>query len=342
MRSLLRRLGVCSTGAVCLLALAGGPASAAPTPVPTSSPSASPSGSASPTPVPSQTTSYQQEDTDFALTVSPARLVVGQRDLDRTQQVTVVNRGRAPLDLQVQARNFTPAADGSLAFDRDAPYAAASWLTVSPQKFVLEPGTSRQVTTTVDVPSEPEPGDHHVALVFLVPSAAETGNVRINRGVAAPVYLNVPGPTDDTVLLRGLRGPRLSWDRETELSATLENTGNTHRDFRGPTALALVDGGRSTRFSDFTVARNSVREVSSSWRAPLVCVCRPTLGFANASGAPQTASVTVVVLPWWLAAGVLAVALLALLLAIRSRRRSRPRPPGTSPAEPGAAVIGDG
>ena len=34
------------------------------------------------------------------------------------------------------------------------------------------------------------------------------------------------------MLLRGLRGPRLIWDRETDLSATLENTGNTHRDFR--------------------------------------------------------------------------------------------------------------
>ena len=182
-----------------------------------------------------------------------------------------------------------------------------------------------------------------MALVFMVPSAAKSGNVRINRGVAAPVYVNVPGPTDDTVQLRGLRGPRLIWDRETELTATLENTGNTHRDFRGPTtALALVDGGRTTRFSDFTVARNSVREVTSTWRGPLACVCRPTLSFTNASGEPQTASVTVVVLPWWLASGVLAVALLALLLGFRARRRSRPRPTGTSPAEPGAAVIGGG
>jgi hypothetical protein len=340
---MLRRLGVLSTSAACLLVLTSGPAAAAPTPTPSSSsPSPSPGQPTSPAPTPSQSTSYQQEDTDFALTVSPARLVVGQQDLDRTQQVTVVNRGRAALDLQVQLRNFAPKPDGSLAFEREAPYAAASWLTVSPQKFVLEPGTSRQVTTTVDVPSEPEPGDHHVALVFLVPNSEATGNVRINRGVAAPVYVSVPGPTDDTVQLRGLRGPRLVWEREAELSATLENTGNTHRDFRGPAALSLVDGAHSTRFSDFTVARGSVREVSSTWRAPLVCVCRPTLSFANASGAAQTASVTVVVLPWWLAAGVLAVALLALLLGLRARRRARPRPTGTSPVEPGATVIGDG
>lgn len=335
---------------LCVLALAGtqpGLAVAAPTASPTagatpsagSTPSADPAGSVRPSP--STSTSYQLTPDAFALTVSPARLTVGQDALGEAQQMTVVNRGQEPVTVTVQKRNFTAGADGALSYRPDAPYGAADWIDVSPGQMTLEPGGSRQVRTTIRVPERPEPGDHQVALVFLTPPAG-SGNIRVNRGIGTPVYITVPGPVDDSVRLNGLSGPRWSWHGQPTLTADLTSTGTVHRDFRGPTALSVGTPQHQSRFADFTISRGADRVVSTTWDAPLVCVCRPSISVANGDEPAQTASARVVVLPWWLAAGVLAVALLALLLGIRARRRSRALTTGGSPADPGPAVTGGG
>jgi hypothetical protein len=330
---------------LCVLALAGtaqsGLADAAPTANPTTAATSSADAAKSAEPTPSTSTSYQLSPDAFALTVSPARLTVAQDALDDTQQVTVVNRGRQPVTVTVEKRNFTAGADGALSYRPDAPFGAADWVDVSPARLTLDPGVSQQVTATIRVPEEPEPGDHQVALVFLAPPTG-SGNIKINRGIGTPVYVTVPGPVDDSVRLKGLSGPRWSWHGQPTLTASLSSTGTVHRDFRGPTALSVGTAQHRSRFADFTVSRGADRVVRTTWDAPLVCVCRPSISVTNGDEPAQVASARVVVLPWWLAAGVLAVALVALLLGIRARRRSRPDATGGDTGQPDPAVIGSG
>ena len=329
---------------LCALALAGASqpvlASAAPTSSPT--PSTSSPGSGSPAPVrpsPATRTSYHQNDAPFSLTVSPARLTVAADALDRTQQVTVVNQGEQTVSLTVQKRNFVAGPDGGLSYRPDAPYGAADWVDVSPTSLTLKPGTSQQVRATFDVPADPEPGDHQVALVFLAPPAG-SGNVKVNRGIGAPVYVTVPGPTDDSVRLRGLTGPRWSlWGKPT-LTARMSSTGTVHRDFRGPTALSVGTPEHVSRFGDFTVSRGSERVVSTTWDAPLACVCRPSVTVANAGEPAQTLSTRVVVLPWWGPAGTVLLVALGVLLLLRSRRARRPGPASRDKAVPVAGGSG--
>ena len=326
---------------LCALALAGASqpvlAFAAPTTSPTPSPSSSGSEPGDPVqPSPSTRTSYQTKDSPFSVTVSPARLNVAADALDSTQQVTVVNQGEQTVSLTVQKRNFVAGPDGGLSYRPDAPYGAADWVDVHPTSLTLEPGTSQQVSATFDVPAEPEPGDHQVALVFLAPPAG-SGNVKVNRGIGAPVYVTVPGPTDDSVRLDALTGPGWSlWGKPT-LTARMSSTGTVHRDFRGPTALSVGTPGHLSRFADFTVSRGADRVVSTSWDAPLVCVCRPSLTVTNADGPAQTVSTRVVVLPWWGAAGVVLLLALGALLLVRRRSRAA----GTT-SKDGAVPVADG
>ena len=316
-----RRLGAGIIG-LCVLAIAGTAqpvlASAAPSasPSPTASANATEPGSGT-------STSYSTVPKGFAVTVSPARLTVDQHALDRTQQMTLVNRGQDPVSLVVQKRNFVVGPDGGLSYQADAPYGAANWLSVSPTRLTLQPGTSQQVTATVEVPASPEPGDHQAALIFLAPTENGPGNVKVNRGIGTPVYLTVPGPVDDSVLLNSLSGPRWSFRGDPTLTASLTSTGTVHRDFRGPTALSVGTPGQLSRFSDFTVTRGADRVVSTTWDAPLFCVCHPSLSVTDAGRATQTMSTTVVVLPWWSTAGLLLVLAAGVLLLLRSRRRNR-------------------
>ncbi|MCS5719733.1 hypothetical protein N1027_16490 [Herbiconiux sp. CPCC 205763] len=247
-------------------------------------------------PSPGQTTTYQTVPDEFNLTVSPTRLIVGPDDTEKTHEVSVVNRGTAPVHVDMSAKSFVGGIDGTLVFQEDAPYSASEWVDVSPMTFDLQPGTKQVVTITIVVPPEPESGDHQVALVFLVPAGETDANIKVNRGVAIPVYITVPGPIDDSAAVSELAAPGFSAGGTVKVTATVENTGTVHRDFRGDTALP-IDGGGSTSFPDFTVVRGGEREISAEWQPPLMCICNVSVSIANTGGVSTTQTVQVIVFP---------------------------------------------
>lgn len=296
-------------------------ASAAPTaPAPTAS------GSVSATPVapsstPSSSVSYRRDPGNFSLAVSPARLAIGQGDIGSTQQVTLINRGQAPLAVTVQKRNFTVGPDGSLRYQDDAPYAASSWVTVRPQQVRLEPGQSQVVNATVKAPKSYEPGDHQMALVFMVPAGRSDKNIKVNRGVGLPIYITAPGDVVDSVSLSGLAAPTFASGGPVPITATVTNRGTVHHDFRKPSPLTVTGAGTAEPFPDFTVPRGSVRDIATTWNPPFLCICHPTVTMTSADGGRQSQTVRVVVFPWpWFGAALGAV-LLLLLLVRTSRRR---------------------
>ena len=254
--------------------------------------------SVTPTPIPSpnQTTTYQAVPDEFNLTVSPTRLIVGPEDTAKTHEVRVVNRGTAAVHVDVNAQSFVGGADGSLVFQEDAPYSAAKWVSLSPTSFELKPGTEQVVTTTIAVPPNPDLGDHQVALVFLVPAGETGGNIKVNRGVATPVYITVPGPVDESAEVSDLTAPGFSSGGTVKVEATVTNTGTVHRDFRGESAL-LIDGAGSTTFPDFTVARGGERRIAVDWEPPLFCICNLSAAVENVDGVSTTNTVQVIVFP---------------------------------------------
>ncbi|GAA1427306.1 hypothetical protein GCM10009616_04120 [Microlunatus lacustris] len=296
-------------------------ASAAPSPEPTSTSSTPASRATTPASTPGSSTSYRRERGDFSLTVSPTRLAIGQQDIGSAQQVTLVNRGEVALPITVQKRNFTVGSDGALRYQEDAPYAASSWVTVSPGQFLLEPGAAQVVTATVQAPEAYEPGDHQMALIFMVPAPDSDDNVKVNRGVGLPVYITAPGPVVDAVSLSGLDAPSFVAGGTVPITATVTNSGTVHHDFRRPSPLTVSGAGTAEPFPDFTVPRGSVREIATTWDPPLLCICHPTVTMTSTDGGLQSQTVRVIVFPWpWVVGGV-GVGLLLLLVVKLGRRR---------------------
>jgi hypothetical protein len=275
----------------------------------------------SPSGTPSQTTTYGKVSDKFSLTVSPTRLAVDPSHLGEVQKVLVVNRGESPLAVRVQKQDFTGGIDGSLKFAAHAQYSASDWVDVSPASFQLAPGEGRTVKATITVGANPDSGDHQVALVFLVPSVKTKANISINRGIGIPVYVTVPGPTDNTVDLTQLTAPGfIGGGGKVTVDATLRNTGTVHRDFRGTSQLLVKANGTSTHFGDFTIVRGSERRITTEWDPPLFCVCHVSVAIANPDGTPQFRTVRVIVFPVRMAA-VLLAALMVVIVGLRWRRR---------------------
>jgi archaellum component FlaG (FlaF/FlaG flagellin family) len=271
---------------------------------------------------PTVSTSYAPVPSEFALMVSPTRIAVAQADTGKPAQILVVNRGHSPVPVTAQERDFTGGADGSLAFQDKAPYSASEWVTVTPASFVIAPGATQVVTAAIVVAADPEPGDHQVAIVFLVPAGQTEANVKINRGVATPVYITVTGPTDDSASLSDLSAPGFTIGGGVDVSAKVHNTGTVHRDFRGATVLSVDAAGGDAAFPDFTVIRGATRDISTTWEPPLICVCHPRISFVNADGSVQTVVARVIVFPFHLL-GILLVVLALIVLVVRRNRKRR-------------------
>jgi hypothetical protein len=265
-------------------------------------------------------TSHDTALSTFSLTISPTRLVVGQASIGVTQRVKVANSGTSPLKVTVQKKNFHGGSDGSLVFQDDAPYSASNWVTVNPVSFQVAAGATRVVTANVSIPANPEPGDHQVALIFLVPAGKAKGNIKVNRGIGTPVYITVPGPTDNSVSLSDLHAPGFATGGPVTITAKVHDTGTVHRDFRGATQLKVRAAGAAAAFPNFTVLRSSTRNISTTWNPPLMCICHPRVSIVNANKTIQSMSTRVIVFPLP-QLGIAVGALLGLVLIIYLMRR---------------------
>ncbi|MET8142137.1 hypothetical protein ABZU32_17660 [Sphaerisporangium sp. NPDC005288] len=259
----------------------------------------------------------------FSLQVSPTRLVVPAGGVSAVQHFEVTNRGTLSFVVTVEKADFVADERGTLRFDRHAPYAAAAWVGVRPGRFRVEAGQTRRVAVRIAVPAAPEPGDHHLAVIFRVPATTTRTNIRVNRAIAAPVLIAVPGPVDRTVEIDGVRAPEFVTGGPVPISTRIRDVGTVHRDFRGRGRLHVRVGGDDLTFPDFTVLRGSVREVATRWNPPLMCVCHATVSVPAGDGTRRTATTRILVFPVHLLAVALGLAALLALLVWYARRRYR-------------------
>jgi hypothetical protein len=256
----------------------------------------------------------------FSLTVTPTRLVISADHVGDAQPIRVKNGGPSALAITVQKRSFTARPDGTLAYEDEAPYSAAEWLSLDVTSFTLAPGASQIVTATIAVPASPEPGDHQAALVFLVPSGETKDNVRINRGIGVPAFITVAGPVDESVSLGSLHADGFAIGGPITIATELHSTGTVHRDFRGATPLQVHTADADTSFPDFTVLRGATRQITTTWEPPLFCICHPSVRIVDADGTVQVRTIRVIVVPLPRIGGLLA-GLLVLMVGVRMSRR---------------------
>jgi len=261
----------------------------------------------------------------FSFQVSPTRLVIPAGAASVTQKFLVTNGGRLPFTVNVQKADFTANENGALNFRPDAPYAASSWARIAPTRFNLKPGTSQNVTFHISRPAGAEPGDHQLALIFKVPAGRNAANIRINRGIATPVFMAVPGSASKAVEVARLKAPGFAMHGPISLSTRVHDIGTVHRDFRGKGRMHVEVGGGRVAFPDFTVMRGSTREVTARWNPPLMCVCHATLSVPGSDEEVNAPAVRIIIFPLHLAAALFGVLIVLLLLGWFVRRRYRAR-----------------
>ena len=135
-----------------------------------------------------------------ALSVSPVRLRLAAA---ASHAITVTNGGTAAAAIDARAASFVLDLRGRPTVARSR-LAAAGWLRVRPQRFVLAPGEAAVLTVSSAAPRRASPGDH-AALVLLTTQPQRRGSVAIRTQVGVLVLVRVAGRVVHRLALGRLR-----------------------------------------------------------------------------------------------------------------------------------------
>ena len=125
--------------------------------------------------------------------------------------VAISNLTDAPLTFTVVARDaFNTPGDGGFALqDTDAtPEDAGGWVELPVSEYTVEPRSRAEIPFNIVVPPDAEPGDHAAGIIATLaptndPNAGEF-DVRVERRIAARVYVRVEGPLRPAVAIEAL------------------------------------------------------------------------------------------------------------------------------------------
>lgn len=295
-------------------------------------------------------------------------------DPGQTHEDTVLvrNRGLEEITLDVWATDAvtTPSGDLGLLLAEDTPRFAGAWITPATERLTLDPGEEAAVPFTVTVPGNEQPGDYVAGVVVSMPREETTDageRVLVEARVASRVYLRVPGElapalaVSDVTLVRDAPWWNF-WSGDTRVDFTVANEGNarlmpqsavTLSSPFGPLAEApatvplpeLMPGDR-LRASALTAP--GVTESLTLTGVPAWGVLDAEVSvLARLSTGPdavrESATATVLAVPWVPAAVVVLVLARVAFRVVRlvRRRRAARRPvPTPAPAPVGEVAVG--
>jgi len=123
---------------------------------------------------------------DVELGLTPSRITVSapilQGERVRLPSLTVMNRGTESVQLTVSA---SPIAE------QDEAVPTAEWFSMTPEQFVLEPGTQRDVTVHMSVPADAIPGRYATVLQVRGASSMGGGGTSVSAVLGSPLSFNV-------------------------------------------------------------------------------------------------------------------------------------------------------
>ncbi|GID90795.1 WxL protein peptidoglycan domain-containing protein [Amorphoplanes digitatis] len=167
------------------------------------------------------------------------------------ESVRVVNLGKAPKSfLLYGADAYNTARDGGFAMrtSTEPQQGVGAWVKAAAARVTVPGGAQADVPFTITVPANATPGDHVGGVVAMETEAGATteadgATVRIQRAVAARVYLRVAGTVVPGLAVPSVRldlaAPLLPHAADGELTYQVANVGNAHL---VPTATVRATG----------------------------------------------------------------------------------------------------
>ena len=218
---------------------------------------------------------FSASPAEVSISVSPIRVEHLTKQGDRgTDMFSITNDGTAPTRLKVSIEDWSLTKDGTPVFVKaeKSPYSCADWIRINPIDFRINPGQTREVRYTVNVPAGIESGGYRAAIVFETVPDTEPGEKArrvLLRGRIAAILYEVVGKTPVDGYATGLKAEVKPDGIDFTLS--LKNTGKVHYRTKGTITIKDSNGNKAldVEIPDTPVLQDSEREVHVRYDKPL-------------------------------------------------------------------------
>ena len=238
------------------------------------------------------------------------------------------NPGSSKLPISVHIEDFlAKGEEGQVELTSQSPYSVISWTQVSPEKFELAPGESKEVTATIKVPSDAA-GGRFGSFVFAVqPDAPEGTAATVSQQVASLFLLKVSGPVDEKLTVKTFNAPKFSEFGPIPFDININNSGNVHVKTYG---LVNVTDMFGNKVSDIVVKGTNVfpqaeRNVKASLDKPFLFgkYSATALLYYGEKNETLTATTTFFVFPVRIALVIIAILLILFFMRKRFKKAGK-------------------
>lgn len=266
----------------------------------------------------------------IGISISPLTFEITANPGDKVSNVLkVLNNSDSALGIQMNAEDFTAVGEtGEVVVkgELNDSYSLAKWITVEPEQFTLDPHSQQLVNFTIEVPANGEPGGHYGSILATIGGTTATGTgAAISQKVGSLLLLQVAGPVNELLFVKGLEAPSFSEYGPVTIDARFENRGSVHLKPRGFIQVTDIFGKQvaNLSLSQKNILPGSVRKIDTVWdRKILFGRYTATLtAIYGSTNEPLIANVSFWVIPWKITLGIFFGALLILSILIKSRRR---------------------
>jgi len=173
------------------------------------------------------------------LTISPpVRELELPRGSSNSYQVSILNQGGSSVKLVLRASPFTAAGDvGGVNVSDEELTDSQDWVIINPNILTLNPGERREITYTITVPKNAEPGGFYFAITALLAGKSGvsgqptdvTSGTAVNFNVAALNLITIEGPVSYNAQITEFSTPKVIFEYgPVPLTARIRNLSTVH------------------------------------------------------------------------------------------------------------------
>lgn len=167
---------------------------------------------------------------ETAISVSPAILeAVTKTGEEYKTKIVVINTTTFPLPIKGQVSAFL--SNTKISEREQDTFNAASWFTLDPADFILQPMEQKEIEVTIIPPKDSEPGGHYATIYFqpLIPQEVMSSQTTVSLSrVGVLAFLIVPGDIHEDLNLASFATKSWQTFGSFDINFTLHNSGNVH------------------------------------------------------------------------------------------------------------------
>jgi hypothetical protein len=173
--------------------------------------------------------------------VSPFRVDIDFKPDQKNYEgvIKVSNRDSGDMNMIAYVQDFRPSGgEGQIEYiqDADPEISTSSWFQITPKEFILHNNETKEISYTISLPTDPEPGGHYAA-IFIQNKPVQGSGATVSGRIAVNFFITIPGNITLKNTIQEFSQIKQQ-DGSYQFNILVQNDGNTHTKPSGTLTIA--------------------------------------------------------------------------------------------------------